>query len=283
MKGIGADEIKVIQEIAGSMLEEYREQYREEPPIRADIFKLLGEKARLVFYPLDNEPDLDGFHVHRFVGTSLTSFVYINTAKPYEKNIFCAAHELGHVCEIEKTIADRCPECELSSEMIDAIMNRFAAELLMPEVLFKSRLDTVMGRILSDADDGTVEDVLLMIVALMNYFYVPYKAVVIRLKEIDFITEDGKTVLERIEQEYPEILKLVSFRDKDVWIGQKTRRKEIDGLAQRLVFAEQNALFSKEKIRELREAFDILPEEMESQLSQSGKTLFQQGHRTEEQ
>ena len=75
-----------------------------EPVIRDEIFKLLRSKSHIVFYPLDEELDLDGFHIERCVNGEVKAFVYINTAKNFEKNIFCAAHELGHIYEIEKAI-----------------------------------------------------------------------------------------------------------------------------------------------------------------------------------
>lgn len=112
-------------------------------PVRDNIFKILRDKGVVIFYPMEEEEDLDGFHVDRTVNGEKTAFVYINTAKYFDKCIFCAAHELGHICEIEKIIESDIGET-VPGDQVDDIMNRFAAELLMPEKMFISRLKSFL-------------------------------------------------------------------------------------------------------------------------------------------
>lgn len=53
--------------------------------IRDEIFKLLQSKSNIIFFPLDEELDLDGFHIERCVNRQMKAFVYINTAKNFKK------------------------------------------------------------------------------------------------------------------------------------------------------------------------------------------------------
>lgn len=56
----------------------------------------------------------------------------INTNNTIEKQVYIAAHELGHVWKIDEKVLAKC-DGNIDSE---AIINRFAAELLMPAELF---------------------------------------------------------------------------------------------------------------------------------------------------
>ena len=104
-----------------------------ETPIGIGVFDLLRKKSTIVFYPLEEE-DNDAFLLEKMPSYSgVINFVYINTAKTIEKQVFAAAHELGHLLDISNNI--NCEEKQDDSN--ERIVNRFAAELLMPEDLFK--------------------------------------------------------------------------------------------------------------------------------------------------
>jgi len=167
------------------------------------IFEYLRKKSKIVFFPLVEEPNLDGFHTKRVVNGELVEFIFINTSKNIEKCIFCAAHELGHLFQIEKTVKENCNDINLSQEVIDEIMNRFAAELLMPSQLFSSELNNK----LKEKNDWNTEkrisiyNLLEIIVYLMDKFYVPYKAIIYRMEEIGFFTSAAIDVFENIKRE----------------------------------------------------------------------------------
>ena len=63
------------------------------------------------------------------------TFVYINTAQTIEKQVFTAAHELGHIWGIDELISSSSTTMS-SFDGKEKITNRFAAELLMPEQIF---------------------------------------------------------------------------------------------------------------------------------------------------
>lgn len=228
-----------------------------EPVIRDEIFKLLRRKSKILFFPLDEELDLDGFHIERCVNGKMEAFVYINTAKNFEKNIFCAAHELGHIYEIEKDIKKVFSEACLDNKEIDVIMNRFAAELLMPHSHFCNKFQTLLSEICEEKDVIKVSELLTIIVALMDYYYVPYKAVVWRLWEIGFLTEVGRDKFAKIEEDDADIIDMYIYEGKYTRLRNPSRIRSFENLPEYLSFAEQNHVYAKRKINQMRDDFEI--------------------------
>ena len=248
-----AEYVDVIVKKKNEVLKElgYRETV-----IRDEIFKLLRQKSRVIFYPLDEEPDLDGFHITRCLNGEMTAFVYINTAKNFEKNIFCAAHELGHIYEIEKEIENKFSNAHFNSKDVDEIMNRFAAELLMPYEHFKTKFNELL-KLHSEGNSIKVSNFLKVIVALMDYYYVPYKAVVWRLWEIDFLTLAGREKFEKIEEEDSDIINVFIYEGKYTRLRHPSRIKSFENLPEYLKFAEHNCVYGNRKIAEMRRDFGI--------------------------
>ena len=59
--------------------------------------------------------------------------MYINTARTVAEQVFAAAHELGHVWGVAAQVWEQAGEQgEVESKNEERIINRFAAELLMP-------------------------------------------------------------------------------------------------------------------------------------------------------
>lgn len=246
--------ITIIEKRVQEILEEL--DYHDKV-IRDDIFKLLRKKSLVLFYPLDEEQDLDGFHIVKFVKDRPTAFVYINSAKNFEKCIFCAAHELGHIYELEKDIEKEFSDAQLSMRDVDDIMNRFAAELLMPYKEFRDNFYRFLNKYCKDIKQLKLGDLLKVIVALMDYFYVPYKSVVRRLREIDFFTESGLNKFERIEKESPELINRYIYEGKYTRLRHPSRIKSFEDLPQYLDYAQADNIISQRKADEIREAFDI--------------------------
>ena len=67
--------------------------------IRDDVFSILEKKCTVLYFPLKDD-DIDGFHIERTINGQKKDFVFINSAKKTEKQIFIAAHELGHLFKI---------------------------------------------------------------------------------------------------------------------------------------------------------------------------------------
>jgi len=225
--------------------------------IRDDIFKLLRKKSKVIFYPLDEEMDLDGFHVAKYMKDELTAFVYINSAKNFEKCIFCAAHELGHIYELEKDIEKEFPDVQFSTKEIDDIMNRFAAEMLMPQQVFRDKFKELLYLHVADINQLKQGELLKTIVALMDYFYVPYKSVVRRLWEIDFLTEVGRKKFEKIEEKEPELIDLYIYAGKYTRLRHPSRHKTFEELPEYLNQAQDIKIISRRKANAIRDEFEI--------------------------
>lgn len=246
--------VQIIERRKNEILKELN--YSEEV-IRDDIFKLLRQKSKIIFYPLEEELDLDGFHIEKSVNGQMVAFVYINTAKNYEKCIFCGAHELGHIYEIEKDILNEYPQEVLTMQDIDDVMNRFAAELLMPRENFKQKFEEFLMRNRKNNSVIKYSELLKTIVALMDYYYVPYKAVVWRLWEIDFLTLSGRDKFENIEKEERDIIDAFILEGKYTRLRHPTRLKNFENLTENLKYAEENGVYGANKIQMMKTDFDI--------------------------
>ena len=247
-------EIEVIKEQIALIREELN--YTDEV-IRDDIFKLLRKKSKIIFYPLVDEPDLDGFHIEKCVNGELVAFVYINSAKNFEKNIFCGAHELGHVYEIEKKIIKKYPNKSFSTQEIDEIMNRFAAELLMPHAYFLKKFKEILAQVREKGEPLKAGELLKTIVALMDYFYVPYKAVVRRLYEVEFLTQAGLEKFEKIEDDDKEIIDALIYEGKYTRLRHPTMMTSFENLQESLSFAQEYHVIGIKKIEKMKQDFKI--------------------------
>ena len=150
MEKFNAQKIPVEQvDIIRAFIDSRRDEHSRENNVhlntvlREDIFPLLDRICTVVYFPIDDKEN-NGFHVsYPFRGQDI-DFVYINTAQDREKQIFTAAHELGHIWELDKHLSAEC-KLQMDTEYCERIMNRFAAELLMPMDIFleyaRSKID----------------------------------------------------------------------------------------------------------------------------------------------
>ena len=67
--------------------------------LRDEIFSVLEQYCTVLYYPQENEEN-DGCHIKRLVNDKIVNFVFINTHKSIEKQVFTAAHELGHILNL---------------------------------------------------------------------------------------------------------------------------------------------------------------------------------------
>lgn len=120
-----------------------------------------------------------------------TIFVCINSELPQNKQVFAAAHELYHIyCYVEDvdqniirsgSLLDSKTVDEFANTQEDIEANAFAALLLMPDRLLNEQID-LYG---IPKGNVTVDDILV----LMDFFGIPYKAVVLRLYESENISK----------------------------------------------------------------------------------------------
>lgn len=176
-----SDELVEIIHKVNICLGQYKKSNR---IIREDIFKILEMNSKIIYYPIEDD-DICGF-VYKFKGYK---FCYLNSNIPLEKQVFAAAHELYHILYSDigkgelinsEVIDEKLAVGEIDREDIKA--NRFAAEFLIPEEVFRNELNIRGINKVSIDLNGVIE--------LMDVFLVPFKTLIRRLYEIDYITKD---------------------------------------------------------------------------------------------
>lgn len=232
------------------------------PLLREEVLDLLDRYCTVVYYPVDDTGN-NGFRLKRmpFADGTRQDFVFINTAQTLEKQVFTAAHELGHIWNVDEVVIKE-HNLEDTTDMREHIINRFAAILLMPDDKFGI---SVRAGLKEYGEQGkktiTYVNLLRMIVGLVNHFFAPMKAVVLRLVELKFFREDVAKVLLGYDDITAEVF-AERIHELCVECGytnllNPSRKKYIEGLAQKLDIAERNNLVSPNKIRVMREKFGL--------------------------
>lgn len=224
--------------------------------IKDDIFGILEKHCTVVYYPIENEKCC-GFHTRRFVKNELEDFVYINTAKTIAEQVFAAAHELGHVWGVANQVWKLAEEHgPLESETEEMIINRFAAELLMPTKEFKITFWMYMKKLNLNSKKLRLDELIRVMVLQMNDYMVPYESVRRRFVETGIISQElGKMLLKKEET----ILPLVNAfsKDQNTMLDRITAKKTIPGLRNMLEVAEKNEKLSIYTINRIKKDFDI--------------------------
>lgn len=232
--------------------------------LREDAFEVLNRYCTVIYYPIEDESNR-GFHIREYLSHdgSDKDFVFINTSQTLEKQVFTAAHELGHIWKIDELIFQEFSG--LNHDLGEAIINRFAAELLMPETPFRSAVISDARQFSKEEKSNMLKvemrDVLKIVVKRMDQFRAPSGAVIRRLFELHIIPKDAMDTLlgddsfpkETIDDEIGRIIRENDYSS----LRNPTRRKFIPGLAELLDKAETTHCVAESKINELRKKFDL--------------------------
>ena len=171
-----------------------------ETPIANDIFTILDRlDIMLLEYPIEPEGDRPAFSaaiMYSEEGDKKLTFIGLNTADFYDKQIFAIAHELYHYYTKSGSHLSR-PEDEESS-LIEVKANRFAAEFLLPETVLESI-------VLDEFKTSTLEKIqhktLLRFIARLHCtWWLPYRSLVRRLHEIGAITSEQYVELYSVDE-----------------------------------------------------------------------------------
>lgn len=219
--------------------------------IRNDIFEILDKLCVVLRYPLDDE-EANGIHVVRCVKGEDRHFVFINTSNGIEKQVYTAAHELGHVWKIDEKVLAQF----LDNYEPEAIINRFAAELLMPMDIFIRAFSLKCCELGIQAGQVEEKQLINVIIFLMNTFMVPYKAVIYRIEEVGIIDLQNRMKLEACEEKYKDYLEECVKANDYQNILKTDKQKSMSDLYNMLVVAEENKLLSDKKIKYIRELFE---------------------------
>ena len=234
------------------------------PLLREEMLDLLDRYCTVVYYPIDDEGN-NGFRLKQmpFADGSLHDFVFINTAQTLEKQVFTAAHELGHIWNVDEDVIQK-HKLDDNVNMREHIINRFAAALLMPAEQFRVSASAGFEEYVEAGSKSiTYVNLLRLIVGMMNQFFAPMKAVVLRLVELDFLREDvAKALFEdekKDEDVFAKRIHELCIESGYTNLLNPNRKKYIEGLAQKLEKAERGNLVSPNKIKVMREKFGLEP------------------------
>lgn len=221
--------------------------------LRDGIFALLEQYCTVLYYPQEDEEN-DGCHIKRLVNNKVVNFVFINTHKSIEKQVFTAAHELGHILDLDDFLKHNCPD--YTSDMEEIAMNKLAALLLMPENIFTKELQENFKNYSTEEGKITLDNLIKLSLYLMDLFFVPFKAVIIRLFELGHLSKkDAEEIINNTItlDKINDYIKLLGYKR----LGIRSNKKSIKDFAELLERAENLEVFPETKIKSIREKMDL--------------------------
>lgn len=240
--------------------------------LKEDVLNILEKFSTVIYYPLVGEKN-NGFHIDDIPYVNeRKNLVFINTAQTIEKQVFTAAHELGHIWGVDEYVITKFGIND-SREQRERIINRFAAVLLMPMESFKSHYDNERNKY----SKGSISllDMFKIIVSLMNCFFVPRKSVIYRLVELEIISVGPVFSLLLGEGNVSEnaidivVKKLLQDNGCDKFL-KASERKWIEGLADLLDKSEQEQSVPGPIIEKMRDLFELkntaIPNQMDEKV-----------------
>ena len=255
--------------------------------LKSDVLQLLDRYCRVIYYPLENESN-NGFHISTIVDSvgNKQHFVYINTAQSIEKQVFTAAHELGHAWKVEEYVLNKFDKGRVESlnevglehgadDIKERVVNCFAAEVLMPEEVFRNRYENAISKV-ENNKSIPLYSFLKIVALLMNFFLVPMKSVIIRMGELSILSEDTVNMLisddgERLTQFVRKYISHIVKEEGYTDLNYISNKMYIEGLSEMLDEAENKQSVSKEKIESIRKKFGLESELDEQELNEQIK------------
>ncbi len=249
--------VEIYQQIPQVVTEAKEEYILKNNIIKDDIFRILEKHCVVLYYPFDDEENSRGFHIKRFLKGSLVDFVYINTAKPVAEQIFGAAHELGHVWGVANKIWQSLGYNGSPSEIDEErVVNRFAAELLMPEILFRKSFFVHISEMGFDSKRIRLEEIIRVMVMQMSDYMVPYEAVRRRLIETGIVTKEIGEVLNPKHERIKEIVEIFS-KELNAIFSSPTNKATIPDLRDTILEAEKTGAVSEYILSKIKKDFSV--------------------------
>lgn len=237
-----------------------------ETPIANDIFTILDRlDIMLLEYPIEPEGDRPAFSaaiMYSEEGDKKLTFIGLNTADYYDKQVFAIAHELYHYYTKSGSHLSR-PEDEDNS-LIEVKANRFAAEFLLPETVLES---IVLDEFKASSLEKIQHKALLRFIARLHCtWWLPYRSLVRRLHEIGAITSEQYAELYSINErdlqgEYGKA-GLATNKDEFLKLNQPTKKigtspNEIEIIIRNF----EDNLIDEDKFAETLSLFNRTPDE----------------------
>lgn len=256
-----------IVELISVVIESVRKDYViDNAIVRDDIFTILEKHCTVLYYPIEDERNC-GFHIKKIVNDTLEDFIYINTAKPLEEQIFAAAHELGHIWNVAGEVWQMAAEDEaLTTEMEEDITNRFAAELLMPTRVFRATFYEHKDELGVVGDQVKVDDLLRIIALQMSDFLVPYEAVRKRLHECNIINDEGRDFLKQNKDKVLERVEIYAKEQMSRLGVKEDKNKTIPGIRMLVEKAEAENSMPSFVLQRIKDDFEIRDIQVEDEI-----------------
>ncbi|MCB2291855.1 ImmA/IrrE family metallo-endopeptidase [Clostridium sp. CS001] len=200
-----------------------------DPAIANDIFTILDNMNILLLeYPIESDNEKPAFSAALMYSTECDKefiFIGLNTADFFDKQIFAIAHELYHY--FIKTGSHLSRLSEEQNDLIEVKANLFAAEFLLP-------VSTLASIVLNEFKTSKLQLIqkktLLRFIARMQCtWWLPYRSLVRRLREIKAISNEQYNQLYEIDErdmdgEYARIGKAIN---REVFIKLNTATNNI--------------------------------------------------------
>lgn len=251
MIGRDAVTVTVIQEFVD---QKRKQEHIVNQVIRDDIFALLERHCIVLYYPLEDDK-IEGCHIIKPLGAGEEQFVFINTTKAVQEQTWTAAHELGHVWKIDRYVKDKLNRSDLDSE---ALVNRFAAELLLPERIFRGEIKQRLQEYGYSGPAMSTEIMVRLVTYLMNYFCTPYKAVIRRFIELGYIEENSERAFLQGFQKQDALYQRLRSENQYTRLETVNKACSMEAIEQDINRLENAAVYSDgTRINRLRELFHL--------------------------
>ena len=233
-----------------------RSQDIENIVLRDEIFPLLQkQKCVVLYYPIGDptrEKFCDGCNTTRTINGEQVHMVFINTQNTVERQVFTAAHELGHILRIAEDSANR---KKIDQDSIEEATNRFAAELMMPRKSFIMQVKKFLSDNRLNTKRISMKNFLRLVVYLMEYFFMPFRAVLLRIYEMKFI---DSTAMENALQ-YKKSLEIDNIIKEEQYtrLRQVNKRKSMSNLPEYLQKMQKMGRGNTVKIENICRMFDV--------------------------
>lgn len=222
--------------------------------IRDDVFALLEKHCIVLYYPLEDNK-IEGCHIIKPLGAGEEQFVFINTTKAVQEQTWTAAHELGHVWKVDRYVKDKLNRPDLDSE---AVVNRFAAELLLPESIFREETQKRLLEYGYHGSSMSTETMVRLVTYLMNYFCTPYKAVIRRFIELNYIEESSEKAFLQGFQKQETLYQRLRTENQYTRLETVNRACSMETIEQDINLLESKEIYPDNKrIDQLRELFHL--------------------------
>lgn len=201
-------------------------------PVARDIFMLLEKKdIVLCQYPFQTEKEshMDANITWFETKYGSITFIGLNTSLYFDEQIFALTHELYHF--ITKTGKAYEADTEHEDDLTEKKADRFAAELLLPADVLRSRIVAQFRS--SDLSTITELQLLRFIARLQDEWWLPYRSIAFRIWEEGYIGTDLLDELFRIDDRNPDSkygkIFLNMAQDSYRILNEKTECTEISG------------------------------------------------------